>query len=432
MKTASGKSWSKAEIEAFLAAEDLKYQKIALPHGLSTPGADRKEVCEIAFSPGIAGKTVLDIGSYLGYFCFEALERGAAAATGLEVDPAKLRQARTLAEIKGLDAEFVMDDIETMRLDKRFDIVLCLNVLHHLFDPVGVLHKLAEATRDRLVLEVASLNPRDARKLGVGAVTRRLVSKLPVIFVGRGVPSFKSHGEVQKYFFTPAAIMRILGSQRALFAKIEILPSSHKQRFIVVATRRRIGTLVIVSGPTSSGKSTFLKRIAEGRLPAELAAELPASSRSWPMTGAARLLHSQHGPNPSLPPHDLEGAVLHYDFLRPFSTGCQEFPRDQALDLIACADKVVVVVLKPGMERLSRQLHDNEIAVKPSSGLLSRLARKAGLKRKSRHRALAALYAQPGWVDGWYARWEAFIRRAAPDARILEVGEQHYATPPEG
>lgn len=430
--TDSARTWSKAEIEAFLAAEDLKYQKIALPYGLSTPGADRKEVCEIAFSPGISGKTVLDIGSYLGYFCFEALERGAAAATGLEVDPAKLRQARTLAGIKGLNAEFVMDDIETMRLDRRYDVVLCLNVLHHLFDPVGVLHKLAEATRDRLVLEVASLNPRDARKLGVGAVTRRLVAGLPVIFVGRGVPSFKSQGEVQKYFFTPAAIRRILGSQRALFSKIEVLPSSHKQRFIVVATKRRIGTLVIVSGPTSSGKSTFLKRIAEGRLPPELASELPASSRNWPMTGAGQLLHSQHGRAPSLPAHDLEGAVLHYDFLRPFSTGCQEFPRDQALDLISCADKVVVVVLKPGLERLARQLHDNEIAVKPSAGLLSRLARKAGLKRKSRHRALAGLYAQPGWVDGWYARWEAFIRRVAPGARILEVGEQHYAAPPEG
>jgi len=424
--TTSTRTWTRAEIEAFLAAEDLKYQKISLPHGLSTPGADRKEVCEIAFGPGIAGRTVLDIGSYLGYFCFEALERGAAAATGLEVDPSKLRQARTLAEIKGLDAEFVMDDIETMRLDKRYDIVLCLNVLHHLFDPVGVLHKLAQATRDRLVLEVASLNPRDAKKLGIGAVTRRLVSGLPVIFVGRGVPSFKSQGEVQKYFFTPAAIRRILGSQRALFARIEILPSSHKQRFIVVATRRRIGTLVIISGPTSSGKSTFLRRFAEGRLPPELAAELPVSSRSWPATGAGQLLHSQHGDSPSLPAHDLEGAVLHYDFLRPFSTGCQEFPRDQALDLIACADKVVVVVLKPGLERLSRQLHEGEIAVKPSSGLLARLAGKAGLKRKKRHRALAALYAQPGWLDGWYARWEAYIRRVAPDARIVEVGEAQF------
>lgn len=427
---ADSRSWSRAEIEAFLAAEDLKYQKITLPHGLSTPGADRKEVCEIAFAGGITGKTVLDIGSYLGYFCFEALERGAAAATGLEVDPAKLRQARTLAEIKGLAADFQMDDIETMALAGRYDIVLCLNVLHHLFNPVGVLHKLAEATRDRLVLEVASLNPRDAKKLGVGALTRQFIGKLPVVFVGKGVPSFKSQGEVQKYFFTPAAIQRILGSQRALFSRIEIVPSSHKQRFIVVATRRRIGTLVIVSGPTSSGKSTFLKRIAEGRLPAALAAELPASSRSWPMTGAGQLLQTQHTATPSLPAHDLEGAVLHYDFLRPFATGCQDYPRDQALDLISCAEKVVVVVLRPSRERLSRQLHDNEIAVKPEQGLLRRLARKTGLKGKKRHRELAALYAQEGFVDGWYARWEAYLRRAAPAATVITVDESWYGSPP--
>ncbi|WP_161957343.1 class I SAM-dependent methyltransferase [Aestuariivirga litoralis] len=428
---AEGRTWSKAEIEAFLAAEDLKYQKITLPHGLSTPGADRKEVCEIAFAGGITGKTVLDIGSYLGYFCFEALERGAAAATGLEVDPGKLRQARTLAEIKGLNAEFVMDDIETKALDRRYDIVLCLNVLHHLFNPIGVLHKLAEATRDRLVLEVASLNPRDARKLGVGALTRQLIGKLPVVFIGRGVPSFKSQGEVQKYFFTPAAVLRILGSQRALFSRIEIVPSSHKQRFIVVATRRRIGTLVIVSGPTSSGKSTFLKRIGDGQLPPELAAELPSSSRNWPMTGAGQLLQTQHTATPSLPPHDLEGAVLHYDFLRPFATGCQEYPRDQALDLIACAEKVVVVVLKPDMERLSRQLHDNEIAVKPDKGLLYKLASKAGLRRKKRHRQLAQLYAQAGWVDGWYGRWNDFIRSTAPGAKVITVDESWYGSVPK-
>jgi hypothetical protein len=248
-----------------------------------------------------------------------------------------------------------------------------------------------------------------------------------VIFVGRGVPSFKSHGEVQKYFFTPAAIQRILGSQRALFAKIEILPSSHKQRFIVVATRRRIGTLVIVSGPTSSGKSTFLTRFAEGKLPPALSAELPASSRGWPMTGASRLLLSQHGEASSLPPRDLEGAVLHYDILRPFSTGCQAYARDQALDLISCADKVVVVVLKPGLERLSRQLHEGEIAVKPGKSVLARLAAAAGLKRrKRRHRHLAGLYTQPGWVDGWYARWEAHIRRVAPQARIIEVHDAWY------
>lgn len=422
--------WSKAEVEAFLAAEDLKYQKISLPYGLSTPGADRREVCELAFAGGIAGQTVLDIGSYLGYFCFEALARGAAAATGLEVDPHKLRQARTLAEIKGLPAEFVMDDIETMALPGRYDIVLCLNVLHHLFDPVGVLHKLAAATRGRLVLEVASLNPRDARKLGVGPLLRHLIGRLPVIFVGRGVPSFKAQGEVQKYFFTPQAIRRILASHRALFARIDIVPSTHKQRFIVVATRRRIGTLVIVSGPTSSGKSTFLRRFASGQLPPAVAAALPATCRSWPQTGAGQLLQGQAASRPSLPAHDLEGAVLHYDILRPFSTGCQEYPRDQALDLIACAERVVVVVLKPGPARLARQLHDNEIAEKPGRGLLARLAGRLGLKqRKSRHRALAVLYGQPGWVEGWYARWDQFIRRAAPGAHIIEVGEDHYHPP---
>lgn len=421
------RTWSKEEIERFIAGEDLKYQKITLPHGLSTPGADRREICDLAFESDLTGKTILDIGSYLGYFCFEALERGAAASLGLEVDPTKIRQARILAEIKQLPANFVQDDIETMQLADRYDIVLCLNVLHHLFDPVGVLHKLADATRHKLVLEVASLNPRDSRKLGIGAVTRRLIGKLPIIFVARGVPSAKAHSEVQKFFFTPTAVRRILASHRSLFARVDVYPSLHKQRFIAVATRRRIGTLVIVTGPTSSGKSTFLRRIADRQLPPTFADLLPVSSRDWPMIGASRLLEAAAEGKPMLPAHDLEGAILHYDFLRPLFSGSQDFARDQALDLIRCAGKVIAIVLKPDQERLLRQFKESELSDKPRSIMLTRLLDAVGIrKRKRRHEALFELYKKEDWLVDWYLRWDSFIRHAAPQAQVMVADEAKY------
>jgi 2-polyprenyl-3-methyl-5-hydroxy-6-metoxy-1,4-benzoquinol methylase len=413
--------WSKQQIEQFLAGEDLRYQKIDLPYGLATPGADRREVCDLAFGQNISGQTVLDIGSYLGYFCFEALRRGAAGATGLEVDPIKLRQAKTLANIMALDAEFIRADIETLKLDRKFDIILCLNVLHHLFDPVGTLHKLAEATRHKLVLEVASLNPRDARKLGLGMLTRALISKLPVMFVSQGIPSPKAHTSVQKFFMTPSAIRRILGCHRLLFARIDVYPSSHKGRFIVMATRRRIGTLVVVSGPTSSGKSTFLKKLREGQLPAPVAAQLPATG-SWPMVGASQLLRGMAEDKPALPPEDLAGVVLHYDFLRPYASGIQDFRRDQALDLISCAENIIVVVLKPSRERLLRQLTDSELSGKKASPRFTLGIRPE--KQKKRHKELFRLYGKDGWLAEWYERWENFVR--ASGARVIDVDDNYY------
>jgi hypothetical protein len=78
--------WTKAEIEHFLAHERLSYQKIQLPFGLETPGEAKPELCDQIFRDA-AGKSVLDVGSYLGYFCQEALKRGASAAHGIRGRP---------------------------------------------------------------------------------------------------------------------------------------------------------------------------------------------------------------------------------------------------------------------------------------------------------------------------------------------------------
>gem|GEM_PF-6154058 len=41
--------WSKEAIAEFLRKEQLHYQKIDLPFGLTTPGADRQKTCEMIF-----------------------------------------------------------------------------------------------------------------------------------------------------------------------------------------------------------------------------------------------------------------------------------------------------------------------------------------------------------------------------------------------
>src|SRR5438552_3131964 len=75
MGQAAASAWPRDRIERFLAEEKLKYQKIDLPFGLSTAGNDRKRMFEIAFEGDLTGKSVLDVGSYLGAFCIEAIVR---------------------------------------------------------------------------------------------------------------------------------------------------------------------------------------------------------------------------------------------------------------------------------------------------------------------------------------------------------------------
>ena len=56
------------------------YHTIDLGHGVVTPGVDdtRERLARLALPGSLAGKTVLDIGAWDGFFSFEAERRGAA------------------------------------------------------------------------------------------------------------------------------------------------------------------------------------------------------------------------------------------------------------------------------------------------------------------------------------------------------------------
>ena len=173
-------SWTKEQVEDLLKREKLAYQKIELPYGLSTGGKDRSETSARIFADGVKGKSVLDIGCFLGYFCHEAVRRGASRVVGIDVDENRLRQARQIADCLGMDIEFRLFDIEQEGLTEQFDVILMLNVLHHFRNPISVVDKLIPHTNDRLILEVAS--PSSARPskllkltLSLGGDERRTV-----------------------------------------------------------------------------------------------------------------------------------------------------------------------------------------------------------------------------------------------------------------
>src|SRR5581483_11679778 len=76
-------AYSKEQIEKILAKEDFSYHRVNLPFGLHTPGRDRSRTRDLIFRESLAGKSVLDVGSALGYFCFEAEARGASRVVGV-------------------------------------------------------------------------------------------------------------------------------------------------------------------------------------------------------------------------------------------------------------------------------------------------------------------------------------------------------------
>ncbi|HOW42467.1 MAG TPA: methyltransferase domain-containing protein [Candidatus Omnitrophota bacterium] len=76
-----------------------------------------------------AGKRVIDIGSYTGFFAQQAARRGA-RVTGLEQDDQRLGQSRALNRLLGVDPEYLHADFRDFLAQQRADCLICFSVLH--------------------------------------------------------------------------------------------------------------------------------------------------------------------------------------------------------------------------------------------------------------------------------------------------------------
>ena len=152
-------TWTRQQVQELLQNEKFRYHRIELPYGFATEGRDRSNTAKLIFPEDLTGKTVLDLGCAEGYFTFEAKRRGASRVVGLDVEFDVIRRNRILADCLNLDVEFDVINLEQQKLSEKYDYVLCLNVLHHLTDPLSVLDNLTEIARERLILEMASARP---------------------------------------------------------------------------------------------------------------------------------------------------------------------------------------------------------------------------------------------------------------------------------
>ncbi len=150
-------------------AEDVQalpwWHSIDLGNGIVTPGKKNTQLltteASIAFKYPVAGKTVLDIGAWDGFFSFEAKRRGAARVLAADLrswsglnwgDKASFDLAR---DALGYEIEDRVIDVYDMTPGTigNFDVVLFLGVLYHLKNPFGALENVASIASEMLVVE---------------------------------------------------------------------------------------------------------------------------------------------------------------------------------------------------------------------------------------------------------------------------------------
>ncbi len=160
-----------AEAERVRDLVPVWFHTFQLAPGVYTPGfaRDHRYRVPALTRERLAGRSVLDIGTFDGFYAYLAEARGARRVVGVDneqyVDWIKGRFGLELEPAAGfraigalLDSRVAyerMDAEEVGRLGARFDVVLCFGMLHRVHDPVGLLRALAAVLEPggELVLE---------------------------------------------------------------------------------------------------------------------------------------------------------------------------------------------------------------------------------------------------------------------------------------
>lgn len=122
-------------------------------------------------------------------------------------------------------------------------------------DPLLWIDRLMQVAQRRVIVSIETPAAQD-----FGFVLTPLLSRLPLMWLPR--PAKPGRLLRRAALLTPAAIRHAFKYRSSAFEPVKLTNSPIRGRIIAEARRRSIGELVVVAGPSSSGKSTFATRLA--------------------------------------------------------------------------------------------------------------------------------------------------------------------------
>ncbi len=157
-------SVSPAQIEGFIATVDLGVRKpeatesvdgndaVRYNHACDYPeNSDYGLVLEELRPRGLIGKHILEIGPGPGNLCLELRKAGAAHVVGADPSAEMIRYLREKfsGDISTGSMDFVQESVCKLpdRFGSSFDIVVCQNTFHQLYNPLPALEGMVRATK---------------------------------------------------------------------------------------------------------------------------------------------------------------------------------------------------------------------------------------------------------------------------------------------
>ncbi len=124
---------------------------------VTTPTSKKMKHKDMIISPNLSvkNKSVLDIGCYMGYFCFKSIELGANYATGFDVDFQKVNQINeTINKLKLDKVKLVCIDFMSSKI--KSDVVIFTSIIHcvsKFYSIQDIFNKLDTITLNTLIIE---------------------------------------------------------------------------------------------------------------------------------------------------------------------------------------------------------------------------------------------------------------------------------------
>ena len=182
--------YSQEQVARMVADVPFWGQSIPLPPGIVTPGRvmpNLKIWPRLGLDENLKGKRVLDIGTWDGFYAFEAEKRGAevvAIDNCMRMQKPNEKQFgvignkgfETAKEILGSHVRYVdmsVYDISPAKIG-CFDITLCLGLLYHLKHPLLALEKISAITNNMIIIETAWLRTFSRLQIGRASCWERV------------------------------------------------------------------------------------------------------------------------------------------------------------------------------------------------------------------------------------------------------------------
>lgn len=127
---------------------------------------------------------------------------------------------------------------------------------------------------------------------------------------------------------------------------------------------RPVHHLVLVEGPPAVGKSTFMRHLAAGNLPEEVAALLPPDASTWPQSSSNWIddwMRENVPAGRQIEP--CPGLIMHHDLMIPLYDGYKSYIEEYSERVANLANNLTIISLRASPKILAERLAERVCGV---------------------------------------------------------------------